>query len=236
MLKDRFAAVILLLSLGASSCATRAVRWSGNGCVSVKSRLNESWSALQEARSNPEGCAPDRNGADPCEALRYRIELLSHECPNDVQTLMANAVLAYDARQMIKAQQLLDHLLSLGIVYPEAAILRGRIAVEEGNVPFALKFVSQQIRISMDTPGLREVLASALYLSKRWEEARSELAVAEALGAPKWRIAYHRGLIEEAAGHLPEAERNYQDALRERPGWKPADSRLKGLRALSRSR
>ena len=101
-------------------------------------------------------------------------------------------------------------------------------------MPFALKFLAQQIRISMDHAGLREVYASALYLAKRLEEAKSELEIAAALGAPKWRIAYHRGLIEEATGHLAEAERNYEDALRERPGWKAADSRLKGLQALPR--
>jgi tetratricopeptide (TPR) repeat protein len=222
----------MLYSLGASSCATRAVRLSGNGCSDAGARLNESWTALQEARSSAGGCVPDRNGVDRCEAMRRQIELLSHECPNNAQTLMANAVLAYDAKQVVKAQQLLDQLFSIQGVYPEAAVLRGRIALEEGNIPFVLKFLAQQIRISMDHAGLREVYASALYLAKRWEEAKAELEIASALGAPKWRIAYHRGLIEEATGHLAEAQRYYEDAVQERPGWKAADSRLKGLRAL----
>src|SRR5258708_14673441 len=218
MLTDKFVAVLLLCSLGASSCATRAVRWSGNGCSGVGARLNESWTALLEARSSAAGCAPDRNGVDLCEAMRRQIELLSHECPNHAQTLMANAVLAYDAKQVVKAQQLLDQLFSIQGVYPEAAVLRGRIALEEGNVPFALKFLAQQLRISMDHAGLREVYASALYLAKRLEEAKSELQIAGALGAPKWRIAYHRGLIEQAARHLAEAKRDYENAVQGRPG------------------
>lgn len=55
---------------------------------------------------------------------------------------------------------------------------------------------------------------------------------AERLGAPRWRIAYHRGLIEEARHHLEEAQRYYAETLKANPSWKPAASRLKGLTAL----
>ena len=56
--------------------------------------------------------------------------------------------------------------------------------------------------------------------------------MAAALGAPRWRIAYHLGLIEEASGRSDEATqvctRNRSTA---NPGWEPAESRLKALRA-----
>ena len=39
--------------------------------------------------------------------------------------------------------------------------------------------------------------------------------MAGALGAPRWRIAYHLGLIEETAGRSDEARRLYQEAVRE---------------------
>jgi hypothetical protein len=55
------------------------------------------------------------------------------------------------------------------------------------------------------------------------------------LGAPRWRIAYHLGLIEEASGRGDEASRLYAEALQGNPGWAPADSRLKALRARTGS-
>jgi Flp pilus assembly protein TadD len=76
---------------------------------------------------------------------------------------------------------------------------------------------------------LRETYAAALYLTGQTEEARRELDVAADLGAPRWRIAYHLGLIEEASGQVENARRLYGEALAGNPGWAPAQSRLKGL-------
>ena len=63
------------------------------------------------------------------------------------------------------------------------------------------------------------------------EEARIYLTQAANLGAPPWRIAYHRGLIEEAAGTPADALKQYEEALRYKPGWSLPAARLKGLRA-----
>ena len=88
-----------------------------------------------------------------------------------------------------------------------------------------------QINLAPDHPGLHETYASALYLSGQLPEARRELTAAGALGAPRWRIAYHLGLVEEASGRLDEASRYYAEALAGNPTWAPAASRLKALRA-----
>jgi predicted Zn-dependent protease len=144
---------------------------------------------------------------------------------------MANAVLAYDDQQPAEAQQLLDLILVQQRSHPDAAVLRARIAVEEGNVPFARRLLEQQIKLVPDHSGLHETFAATLYLDGRMDEARGELTMAGALGAPRWRIAYHLGLIEEAEGRTDEASRFYAEAVQGNPGWVPAESRLRALKA-----
>jgi tetratricopeptide (TPR) repeat protein len=223
-------AAALTAALTNASCANRIVRLSYS-CTNAGARLQAAWTALQEARSQTGGCDVLSNGLDRCEDLRLQIERIAQDCPSDVQALMANAVLAYDEKQFVKSQQLLDSLFSLRTTYPEAAVLRARLALEEGNTPFALRYLEQQIGLSPDHAGLRELYASALYSVGRLNDARTSLTRAERLGSPAWRIAYSRGLIEEAAGQTAAARMYYEAALRERPGFKPAESRLRGLDA-----
>lgn len=170
-------------------------------------------------------------GPSECERLQREIERLAVVCPGHAPTLMANAVIAYDERRPAEAQQMLDLVLAQPRAYPDAAVLRARIAIEDGNIPFARRLLAQQIRLVPDHPGLHETQAAALYLEGNLPESRAELTMAAALGAPRWRIAYHLGLIEETSGRSDEATRLYQEAIAGNPGWEPAESRLKALRA-----
>jgi Flp pilus assembly protein TadD len=122
-------------------------------------------------------------------------------------------------------------VLSLPGRYPDAAVLRARIAIEQGNVPFARRLLVQQIRLVPDHSGLHETLGAALYLDGRLPEATLELTTARALGAPNWRVAYHLGLVEEAAGRFDEASRHYGEALEGNPEWAQARSRFNALRS-----
>ena len=211
------------------SCANRQTRLSplGTRCDTASPRLEEAWRALSEAVRTPGGCQQD-NGLQ-CDALRARIERLSVDCPNNPDVVMANALLAFDARNFARAQQLIDELASLDARKPEAAVLRARIALEQGNMPFALRYLEQQIHQMGDDPGLRETYASALYMAGRLEEAQAQLAAAREFGAPVWRVAYGLGLIEEAKGRFDEARLRYQEALQKKPGWRQAESRLRAL-------
>ena len=149
---------------------------------------------------------------------------------------MANAVVSNDEHRPEEAQQFLDQILSETGSHPDAAALRGQIAIEAGNVPYALRMLDEQIVLAPAHAGLRETRAAALYVDNRFDEARSELALAERLGAQRWRIAYHLGLIEEATGHRDEASRLYSESLVGNPGFAPADARLKALQAGSGAR
>ena len=218
------------LSLLSLSCAARStlVR---QQCYDADAQLASALQPYEELRA--QGCAEEAilRGRSECDRLREEIERLAVVCPAHAPTLMANAVIDYDEGRPAEAQQLLDLILSQPRPYADAAALRARIAIEEGNIPFALRLTEQHIKLVPDHSGLHETHAAALYLDGAFQEARQELDVASALGAPRWRIAYHLGLIEEAAGRTEEAGRLYAESLEGNPNWAPARSRLNALRA-----
>jgi len=220
--------VALAGSVIMAACATTSplVRQECNNPDAELARVLQPLEALRA-----KGCDAGTGGRSECDRLQRELERLAVVCPGHAPTLMANAVVAYDEHRPVWSQQLLDQILSQSRAYPDAAVLRGRIAIEEGNLPFARRLLEQHIRLAPDHSGLHETYGAALYLGGQLPEARRELTTAGALGAPRWRIAYHLGLVEEAAGRFDEARRYYTESLEANPGWAPAESRLKALRA-----
>lgn len=218
-------ASILAVALLASACASRGPlgrQECGNPDAEL-ARLLKPYEALRA-----KGCTAE------CDQLRREIERLAMVCPGHTPTLMANAVFAYDDRRLATAQQLLDLILAQQGSHPETTVLRARIAIEEGNLPFARRLLEQQIRLAPDHAGLHETLGAALYLARELAEAEPHLIAASKLGAPAWRIAYHLGLIREAQGRFDDALKLYTEALAANPAWAPAQSRVNAIRAMSR--
>jgi hypothetical protein len=104
-----------------------------------------------------------------------------------------------------ESQQFLDLILSQPRAFPDAAVLRAQIAIEDGNIPFAKRLVVQQIRLVPDHAGLHEAYAAALYLDGNMVEARSELTLAARSARPGGVWLYHLGLLEEAGGRTDNA-------------------------------
>lgn len=226
ILTGRFCAGFAAL-LVATACATTSPLVHQE-CYDADAQLVAVLQPLEALRAT--GCAGGAGHVSECERLRHEIERLVLVCPGHVPTLMANAVIAYDEHQPVKSQQFLDQILADARSHPDAAVLRARIAIEEGSLPFARRLLKQQIRLAPDHAGLHETYGATLYLERQLPDAARELAAADALGAPRWRIAYHLGLVAEASGRVEEARRYYTEALAANPGWAPAQSRLKGLR------
>jgi predicted Zn-dependent protease len=228
--RRRQCAALFACLIAISGCSTRSplVR---QQCYNPDAQLADVLPEFEALRAR--GCdeATAQGGPSECERLQREIERLAVVCPAHAPTLMANAVIAYEDRRPDAAQQMLDLVLAQPRAYPDAAVLRARIAIEDGNLPFARRLLAQQIRLVPDHAGLHETHAAALYLEGNLPESRVELTMASALGAPRWRIAYHLGLIEETSGRADEAARLYQEAATGNPGWEPAESRLKALRA-----
>lgn len=230
MLK-RFLPLSVLVLLLLSACSQRGPRRVADGCFTIKTRLDRAWNDLRAARG-PEGdCEPDSSGRERCQALRWEIERLAMACPEYAPAQFAIAAFAFDDANYVRAQQTLDSLLADLKPHPEAEILRARVALAQGNVPFAIRFLQDKVQITADHPGLREALASALYLGKRYGEAAEQLGIAGRLGAPDYRIAYHSALIHEAEGAWDQAIERYESALQLKPGWQAAESRLRALKA-----
>ena len=196
-------------------------------CTNPDAQLASLMQPLEALREK--GCVASANGRSECDRLRVDIERLALVCPGHAPTLMANAVFAYEEHRPIKAQQYLDELLSQPGSHADAAALRARIAVEEGNLNFARRLLTTQIRMAPNHAGLHETLGAALYLAGQLDEAARELGAASALGAPRWRIAYHLGLIEEAAGRVTNALSYYNESNAAHPGWPPVEARIRAL-------
>jgi predicted Zn-dependent protease len=214
----------------ATACATTSPLLR-NQCDNADEQLAAVVQPLESLRAT--GCAGGvvERGDSECERLRLELQRLVLVCPGHAPTLMANAVVAYDDGQPINAQQYLDQILAQPRSYPDAAVLRSRIAIEDGNLPFARRLLEQHLRLAPDHSGLHETYGAALYLDGQLEDAARELTSAAGLGAPRWRIAYHLGLVDEAAGRFEEAQKRYAEALAGNPGWAPAQSRANALRA-----
>ncbi len=221
---------ILLLLLSACSYQDQFL---ANECPLPEHQLMPAWKKWQEARTKPGGCGSLDHGTYTCQEQRREIERVSYVCPSYVPALMASAILAYDEQQFARAQQYLDVLFGLQKVHASAAVLRGRIALEEGNIPFALRFLAEHVKLSPDDAELREVYAGSLYLAGKMAEAKKQLAVAAHLGAPAWRVGYHKGLIEEAGDNLHQALQYYEEALKDRADWDVALARRDGIIAAS---
>jgi tetratricopeptide (TPR) repeat protein len=221
--------LLLAFSWLAGGCAHRPKTFllTGTSCGDAPARLNELWKSLHEAVETPGGC--DQESGRRCEFLQNAISRLALNCPSSPDVLMANALLAYQGHDLVRAQQLLDQLLSLQLSYPEAVSLRARIALQDGNLRFALRFLEDQMRRFGDDAGLHETYASALFLAQLWEPARVQLGIAAKLGAPAWRVAYGLGLIYETQGLFAQAKTRYREALQARPGWKLPEARLRAL-------
>ncbi|MBL8858369.1 MAG: hypothetical protein JNL28_07700 [Planctomycetes bacterium] len=167
------------------------------------------------------------------EAAWVEIERLALEFPRHPPTLMANAVIAYDERQPLKAKSYLDALFSVENSHPDGAVLRSRIAIDEGNMPLARRVLELQIAYTPYESAVHEAYSSVLYMSRDLEGAAREINLAEQHGAPAWRVAFNRGLIAEAMGRAADAQRYYQAALDGNPDFAPARARLAGQKAGS---
>ncbi len=164
-----------------------------------------------------------------CQRVQREVDRLYAEFPDHERIMMANAVMQFDAGQMQNAQFLLDQLLAKPGSHPEAGILRARIAVMEGNTRLAASVLERQITLAPDYAELRETLASVYYFEGRYSESHEALRLASLLGAPAWRVSYHRGLLHEAGLQWPLACQAYFAAIQHKPDFRPAIARLLGL-------
>lgn len=226
MMHVRHAVVATIAAVATASCAAHQVVVQRD-CTTVDRRLATLLTQLQQARSA--GCPSDPRQNSDCTRTVREVEQLATVCPADASILLATATLAHQAGATARAQQYLDRIFEQPVIAPEAAALRGRIALEQGNLPFARRLVEQQARFSPGHAGLQETLAAVLYLAGDYGGARTALQRAQALGAPAWRVAFHLGLIDEASGDREAAARHYGESAAANPDWPAAAARREAI-------
>jgi tetratricopeptide (TPR) repeat protein len=223
------AAIVIALS---SACSTMTFGHRDPDC-NPDSRLAKLMSHYQDCRSGHIPDGQDGQVLFDCDRVPTEIAHLLLEFPNHVPTLMANAVIAYDAHDPAQAEHYLDRALAAEPIHPEAAILKSRIAIEMGNLPNAKRLLEEQVHLTPDHAGLRESYSAVLYLTGDLRDASAQLDAAERLGAPAWRVAFNRGLIAEKAGDAKKAQQAFEASVAANPDFKPAQSRLAGKKAES---
>jgi cell division septation protein DedD len=221
--------VLVALACGvAIGCSSAGWPTRGDPRVRLEALLSE-WEQMRAAGGACEDSgrhdAPQRD----CARLRDELQRLQLEFPRHPALFFAGAVLAYESGAIEQAQAQLDVLLARTPGHARAAVLRARIALEEGNVPFARKLLGQSIDLVPDDFALREAFAAVAYADQDWAGSERALRAAERLGAPAWRIAYHYGLIAEARGDLRTADEQYRKAVLARPDWNAPRVRIRGL-------
>lgn len=174
--------------------------------------------------------APRRDDVNR-ERLRYEVERLATRHPNHVPSQVAAAAIALDGGDRMRAQAYADRALALAPADVEARTLRVRIAVADGATELARRLVDDGLRARPDAAALYESSAWLHQIDGEAEAALVALTLAERLGAPAWRVAFHRGLVEEQRGDDAAAERHYRAALDADAGCEAAAHRLAGLRA-----
>jgi predicted Zn-dependent protease len=220
-----------VLAIGVS-CSTATFGHRDPDC-NPDSRLAKLMAHYQDCKT---GHIPDGDDGQvlfDCDRVTTDIQHLVLEFPQHAPTMMANAVIAYDAHDLPRAENYVDQALSLEPINPEAAILKSRISIEAGNLPSAKRLLEEQVHLTPDHAALRESYSAVLFLEGDLSAANAQLDAAERLGAPDWRVAFNRGLIAEKAGDGRKALQQYEVAAAANPGFKPAQSRLAGKRAES---
>lgn len=219
---------VLVMCLGLSfACASQKVPGKNDPTVRVTKLLDE-WLRIREDGGSCASGGRKYPFVD-CGRIQSGIVALGLEFPNNPEVLLVNAVIAYETNQPENAESYLDALLEQESTEPGVAVLRSRLALDQGNLPHARRLLNDQVTLTPDAADLREALAAVHYLSGDLASARRQLLIAERLGAPAWRVAFNRGLLEEAEGHTDAAIEYYQAALDENPEYEPARSRLRGL-------
>ncbi|MHA7839501.1 MAG: tetratricopeptide repeat protein, partial [bacterium] len=224
-------AIGAVLILG-GGCRTKGATHPHDPRVRLEALL-EDWRRVREDGATCEQRRPGETPLIDCERTRKRIERLAIEFPRDPQVLLAHAVVGFESGRIAEAAQDLDALRRFMPAQPDAALLRSRIAITEGNLRFARRLLDEQIELTPDHAGLRELSASVHYLDGHHDAALRDLERARRLGAPLWRTRYHEGLIAEARGASSRAARAYRASLDENPGFGPARARLRALDAMA---
>ena len=154
---------VLVMCLGLSfACASQKVPGKNDPTVRVTKLLDE-WLRIREDGGSCASGGRKYPFVD-CGRIQSGIVALGLEFPNNPEVLLVNAVIAYETNQPEYAESYLDALLEQESTEPGVAVLRSRLALDQGNLPHARRLLNDQVTLTPDAADLREALAAVHYL------------------------------------------------------------------------
>ena len=141
----------------------------------------------------------------------------------------------FDLKDGLKA---CNTVLSDPAMTHRAALLtdRGVIQARLGNNEAALQDYNGAIALDAGMGDAYVSRAGVLIALKRYDEARADIASGMALNASNMHVAYYsRAVVEEEAGDVKAAYRDYKTALAIKPDFAPASRELARFKVVQHS-
>lgn len=216
--------VCLLILLTGSSCTWNRV----DGPSSVW-RLKAPMNADQRLEKVKTDYVKAKAAGEDIQVIQSHLERLALLSPNHVPTLMTAAVIAYQSEDAPRTQRYLDWVLGIDPRNVEAAVLRIRLLVEQGNLSRAKSFTEEFLQIAPEQPQVWESYAAVLYMQEDYAGARQALENGMALTDGEDCVQYHLGLIAEAQEQWTAAREHYMQAAESQDRCREHALRYKGL-------
>jgi tetratricopeptide (TPR) repeat protein len=223
-----------LLVLGLCGCSVfnhNPIRDLGDPDLRLGALLDEMYDARAKERGEMDEEDPAYDDVRPTPVLMRELETLAFDFPDHAATRYACGAAAYATGQRRQAESHLDAALAANPRLTEAASLRARLSIEEGNYPRATRLVDDGLLLAPDSADLVLLRAQLLDLSGDSEGALAAIDLAQRLGSEAWRADYHRALVYENQGLAAQAEEALRRTLDAEPNFEPARSRLNRLQA-----
>jgi Flp pilus assembly protein TadD len=223
--------IVLVLWAALAGCATQQSQQYVTDVVDPGREVDRLLRLYQANTAQGQSCTGDlgNDSFRECDGVLRRLAQLYTAYPDNERVNLAMAIVSYQAGKEEQARFVLDQLLANDSPRPEAAVLRARMALEAGNISRARRLLEVQARQNPMHPELHELLAAAHYADRKFPESLRSLALAERLGTPQWRTAYHRGLIFEARKNADAACEQYVSSFSLNPDFHAPQRRLIAL-------
>lgn len=223
-----------LLVLGLCGCSVfnhNPIRDLGDPDLRLEALLDELYDARSKERGEMDKEDPAYDDTRPTNTLLRELETLAFDFPDHAPTRYACGAAAYATGQRRHAEAHLDAALAANPRLTDAASLRARLSIEEGNYPRATRLVDDGLLLAPDSADLVLLRAQLLDLSGDAKGALAAIDLAQRLGSEAWRADYHRALVFENQGLAAQAEEALRRTLDAEPNFEPARSRLNRLQA-----
>jgi tetratricopeptide (TPR) repeat protein len=224
----------ILLVLGLSGCSVfnhEPIPDLGDPNVRLEAILDELYDARAKERGEIDEEHPDYDDIRPTAVVLRDLETLSFDFPDHPGVRYACGAAAYATGNKRQAEAHLDAALSANPRLTEAAALRARLSIEEGNYPRAQRLVSDGLLLAPDSADLVLLRAQLQDLAGDAQGALVSIDLAQRLGTEEWRADYHRALVYENLGLVGEAEAALRRSLEAQPDFAQARARLNRLEA-----